>query len=226
MPAKKPLITAWSYSRLSTYRTCPRQFKYKAIDRLPEPPAPALERGIAMHKALEDFVRGKVTKLPADIRHVSKNLRAYKRAGADVEIELCFNSKWERTGWFDRDAWVRIKIDLQLIGMAKVELIDHKTGKVNPERHTEQLELYALAALIAVRERDVASTGVWYVDHEDRPRWLALFERSAPMLRREKQRWKDTVAPLMRDRKFKPTPGYACRWCAFSKAKGGPCEAA
>lgn len=225
MPVKKPLVTAWSYSRWSTYRTCPRQFRYKVIDRLPEPPSPVLERGIAIHTALEKFVRGSLTKLPADVRHVSTNLRKYKRIGADPEVEVCFNSKWERTGWFDHDAWLRIKIDLKCVVDERVELIDHKTGKVNPERHTEQLELYALAALLTVPERDVASTGVWYVDHEDRPRWLALYERSAATIRREKARWRATIKPMMTDRTFKPKPGYPCRWCAYSKTKGGPCEA-
>jgi len=54
-------LKAWSYSKFSCYKTCPFQFKCKYIDKLKEPPAPPLVRGIAIHQECEDFLNGETS---------------------------------------------------------------------------------------------------------------------------------------------------------------------
>ncbi|QBI18261.1 PD-(D/E)XK nuclease family protein [Egibacter rhizosphaerae] len=42
-----------SFSRVDTYRRCPRQYRYAYIDKLPQPPSPHLSFGSSVHGALE-----------------------------------------------------------------------------------------------------------------------------------------------------------------------------
>jgi len=42
-----------SYSRFSTYQTCPQQYKLQYVDRIPVPTAPELVFGAAVHEALK-----------------------------------------------------------------------------------------------------------------------------------------------------------------------------
>jgi putative RecB family exonuclease len=44
-----------SASRIGDFTTCPLLFRFRTIDRIPEPPAPAAIMGTLMHTALEDL---------------------------------------------------------------------------------------------------------------------------------------------------------------------------
>jgi len=62
--AAPPHRPALSPSRAKDYKTCPLMYRFRAIDRIPEPPAPAAVRGTLVHAALEQmFTR------PAADRH-------------------------------------------------------------------------------------------------------------------------------------------------------------
>ena len=47
------VLGALSPSRASDFRSCPLQFRFSVIDRLPEPPSPAASKGTLVHRALE-----------------------------------------------------------------------------------------------------------------------------------------------------------------------------
>lgn len=70
-PASPPLVdehgrVRLSFSRIDTYRRCPRQFRYAYIDRLPGRPAPALSFGTSIHGALERFYDRKLPTEPTE----------------------------------------------------------------------------------------------------------------------------------------------------------------
>ena len=48
-----PALGALSPSRASDFTTCPLLYRYRAIDRLPEPPSSAAARGTLIHQVLE-----------------------------------------------------------------------------------------------------------------------------------------------------------------------------
>jgi putative RecB family exonuclease len=48
-----PVIGSLSPSRASDFKTCPLLYRYRSIDRLPEPPSPAAVRGTLVHAVLE-----------------------------------------------------------------------------------------------------------------------------------------------------------------------------
>ena len=50
-----PALGALSPSRASDFTTCPLLYRYRAIDRLPEPPSAAAARGTLVHEVLESI---------------------------------------------------------------------------------------------------------------------------------------------------------------------------
>lgn len=228
-------MIAWSYSRYALWARCPAAFRYKHVLRLPEEQSQAQMRGEQFHKALELYARTPAARrpprLPPELMKVAPRLEAIRKTGRPAaEGELAFTRDWKTTSWFGRDVYCRVKADLiYRPHEGAVVVIDHKTGRVKPEEHEEQVSLYALAVMIAF-ERELTeqvSAGLWYVDHEEEPRLVSIYE--APFKRHVKslsKKWDRKVAGLQADTKFRPTPSrHACRWCAFGASKGGPCTA-
>lgn len=68
-PSRPPLLdrdgrVRLSFSRVDTYQTCPRKFRYAYIDRLPTEPSPHLSFGSSIHAALEAFYDRKLPRCP------------------------------------------------------------------------------------------------------------------------------------------------------------------
>jgi RecB family exonuclease len=226
--ADKPRpVTAYSHSRIACYETCPAQFKYRNILKLPEQKSPQMLRGQQAHELLEAHVRApRATRLPNEFSHLRAELARARKAGAIPERKLAFSKDWELLGWFDPPVRLRVGIDLWWpLKPRAVRLVDYKTGRAKPEEHTDQLGLYALAAFMVDPALETVETRPWYVDHHPRPVILSLFDRShvAGLLARWTRRGEATIA----DRKYAATPSSrACGWCPFSKFRGGPCVSA
>ena len=47
------MVAALSPSRASDFMQCPLLYRFRVIDRLPEPPSPAAARGTLVHSVLE-----------------------------------------------------------------------------------------------------------------------------------------------------------------------------
>src|SRR6516225_8726827 len=52
-PPERPLGPSLSPSRAGDFLTCPLLYRFRVIDRLPEPPSPAAVRGTLVHAVLE-----------------------------------------------------------------------------------------------------------------------------------------------------------------------------
>ncbi len=70
-PTAPPLTDAQgrirlSFSRIDTYRTCPRKFRFRYVDRLPTLPSPHLSFGTSIHGALEAFHDRKLPEQPTE----------------------------------------------------------------------------------------------------------------------------------------------------------------
>lgn len=235
----KPLVS-WSFSRYSDYKKCPLFFKLKHLDKIAEPGNAAMARGSAIHTLAEEYLKGKLVKLPPELKLFApefKELRAvYKKrlSGMVVEDTWAFTNTWNKTLWNDWvGCWVRIKLDCShIIGGPGGKLMvvrDWKTGKFRDdknEEYVEQLELYALAALILhpyleeVRpELDYLDAGVIYPP-ADKP--LIFTQADVPRL---KKLWAARVKPMFVDKRFAPRPNSLCRFCFYGQSgieKGGP----
>lgn len=231
-------MIAWSYSRYDLHRRCPKAFKYKHLDKLPEPSSEAMARGNSVHKLLEKYVllrhEGKKPPMlkvkgsnPWDGKLIQPFLSTAVKPDTRSEQQIAFDAKWQLCDWRDWDrCYLRVQVDLSYYPrMNENVTVDYKTGKVKPEEHEEQLTLYALTRMLLEPHLKKVTTGPWYVDHEAEPRLQSVFTGGAKKhVQRLKVYWDRAITPLQRDKKFKATPSpRACRWCPFGKSKGGPC---
>lgn len=214
-------ITAWSYSRLSTYQKCPRQFKYKVVDRLPEPPNPAFEKGNRLDKMAESFVLGKITGMPKELRPFAKEMRELKRQMATPQHDLSVARNWSpsySTDW--NRVWCRSKLDATVVHDRDAVVIDYKTGRIYEDAHEMQGKLYATCAFAHFPDVQTVDVEFWYFDQDA----TLPFSYERAEFDGLKKYWEKAVLPMFRDRRYEPNPGDACLWCPFSKSKNGPCE--
>lgn len=220
-------ITAWSFSRWWQHQTCALQFKFKHIDKIPEEgKGPALIRGDFIHKGIERYLKKITRGLPRDEKTNYGPLEAfYKKLRARsplVELELAFDVEWREVPWFDKSVWFRAKIDAAINEHPDiVEIFDHKSGREKPGEHALQLETYAIIAPTRWRAAGEIQASMLYVD-QGKP-VLSVFHYVE--IDRLRKRWQKRVAPMFKDKTFKPTPGFHCKWCVYSKHKKGPCHA-
>jgi len=244
-------VKSWSFSRWSDYENCPAKFKYKYIDRLPEPPNPAMARGNVMHKMAELYVKGESitrAKLKDDrgnflctaaefstfhkewksiLKRFKDQFDDLKEVGAQTEISWAFTKDWQsETRWNDwARAWVRIKVDCYDYDpdTETVRVIDYKTGKQR-DSHLDQLSLYAIAAFLVFPKAKTVEAILVYFDTEGVEEAVRkeTFHRKA--LGTLKRTWAKRTRAMLTDREFKATPNYLCKWCHYRASNGGPCE--
>jgi RecB family exonuclease len=234
----KPL-TSWSFSRYNDYKKCPFLFKCKHLQGIKEPPNQAMERGTAIHTMAEDYTKGKLPKLPAELGNFSdefKELRKmYKgnRNSMIVEDNWAFKADWSETVWNDwGGCWLRVKMDAAFTISDVLHIIDHKTGKNRDYKNAEYLEQCELYAAVGLHRNPLvveARPRLWYLDEgtlypedndtlvytqEDKPRLLKL--------------WEKRVKPMFNDKTFRATPNNDCKWCHYRKDNaangGGQCK--
>lgn len=221
-------ITAWSYSRLSTWETCPLQAKLKFIDRLKEPDSPAMQRGHKMHEDISKYLQGKAEGLPREaFQHprIESMFGELAQFGKDliVEQQWGFNANWQPTGWFGADTWFRSILDVGVIyddmtGCA----LDWKTGR-RYGSNMDQMKSQAVAMFEKYKPLKEVEVRLAYIDTAagDDPFEIADIKRHETAS--IKADFEKRVGRMMNDQIFAPRPNDKCRFCAFGKDKGGQC---
>lgn len=203
------------------YDNCPASFKYKHLDKLPDPPSPAMARGDAIHKSAAAYISGTTPQLAPELERFAP-LMSELRALPDkvVEQQWGFTAKWRSTGWFGKDTWLRVILDAGVVypdGTADV--VDHKTGK-RYGSNDDQMELFGLVTMCRFPSVRHVTTRLWYIDTGDEE----VAEFTADDAEKLKAKWEQRVKPMFTDTVFAPRPNDKCRWCAFSRSKNGPCK--
>ena len=237
-------IKAWSFSRYSAYQLCPLKAKLQFIDNLKQPPNVAMKRGADVHDQCEAYIKGQLSRIPPECKAFSKEFKMlrkqYKKAinGMVVEDTWAFTKKWEETQWDDWvHCWVRIKLDCAHHEDIETLIVsDWKTGKFRPDKnedYVEQLELYALAALLLHEHIEVVKPRLVYLDAkviypelESKDEARLTFVRAD--IDRLKRLWTKRIRPMLSDKKFAPRPNFTCQWCHFRNSNasngGGQCK--
>lgn len=246
------IVKAWSPSLLESYEACPRRAKLERIDKLCpkcfkgrlkgfEAPVcdtckanieqpPPLVRGTLIHGMAESFITGREVGLPEELGLVGKVLSklklGYKKRLVRVEVELAVDWRWKPVSWFDKSAWLRTKLDaLHFLSPKSAEVTDWKTGRYKPDSagYSDQLHIYATAAMSTFDLMDSVSARLVFTDSGEvveKPEGTV----TRATLEQSKKTWAKRALPLFKDKRFAPTPSMACRWCSYSRNKGGPCE--
>lgn len=209
-------MTSWSLSKLGTFEKCPAKYKYRYLDKLVDPPGPSAARGTAIHATVEQYMLTKAP-LPEEFSHYTSFLDNVVAAGGLPEVKLAVDEEWQPTDF--SSGWLRAVLDALIIQENSAILYDWKTGKEYDD-HYDQKQLYALCVFSHYPEvQEVRSVHV-YVDHGKNTE--RTYHRSnVPAMQSQ---WNERARKLLTAESFYPNPNYGCRWCSYSRSKGGPCK--
>lgn len=155
-------MPAWSFSSLTAYETCPRQYLHtRVLKSVVEPQGEAAALGEKMHKQLEERALGRAP-LPALTQHLESIVaQIVARPGKLlVEQQLAITAGLEPCDWWDKAAWCRGIVDIGVVGHSRGFMGDWKTGKRKPG--STQLMLFAALGMQHYPELErVTSTFIW-----------------------------------------------------------------
>lgn len=210
----------WSLSALGTFEKCAFKYKLKYIERLEENRSASASRGVGNHSLVEEFLKGTITSLPAELSYYQGFLTGLKQHEIYPEHVITLNRKWESVPKDSPEIWYKGVLDLKLIESTEAAVVyDWKTGKIYPD-HDDQKSIYSIGvfsehpSLFSVRAVHV------YLDlgqnrektyHRDQVYSMRFF-------------WERRVEKLERAPEYIPNPGFHCRWCSYSRANKGPCK--
>ena len=135
---------AWSYTALSDFTNCPKQFYHKRVLKdVREEQSEQMLWGNQVHKAFEMFV-GHGQALPDMLKDHKPYLTELAAQGTErfTEKKVALNLRGQPCGFFDKDVWWRGVLDYHCIDQSVVDIVDYKTGKRKPD--FRQLHLFAL----------------------------------------------------------------------------------
>lgn len=217
MSYKKPF--AWSFSALSAFETCPRQFQeMRLLKRWPDPPGEAQQFGVLVHEYAENRIK-KGTPLPSFLNHIEPVIRSleFSKGELQSEYKYALNSQFKPVEFFARDAWVRAVGDVVKVHEDRALALDWKSGKFR--EGDDQLKLQS-SVMFAVYPH-VQKIGVMYVWIKDKKTTSRTFERAdVPAI------WQEFLPrvkrmELARDNDdYPPKPSGLCRkWCAVASCE-------
>lgn len=221
-----PKQTRWSFSAVSGHEKCPLQFRFRRIDRLPEPQLPHMQRGLDMHEALGRYLQSGQRMDDAPFKpewYPTLDVIIASTTRRFIEAKICFNKDWHRVEAKAADLWLTMILDLLVVdtnGGALV--IDFKTGKVYAE-HKTQGKLYALGVLLADPTIQEVSVGCWYLDlpvSKGTPPTDIYNRDDIPHL---KESFRDYTQAFFADDTYPARPSPLCGWCHFRASNKGPC---
>jgi CRISPR/Cas system-associated exonuclease Cas4 (RecB family) len=226
-------LTQWSPSRLFLYETCHLRAKFKHVDKLPEKPNEYASRGIEIHGQAERYIKGIDNEISWDLVQVKPKLDYLRKLYAldlvDTEVSIPLKRDWTLgASWRDDpEVWVRMQIDVLEVSADKKEadVIDWKTGKYHPDnqQYKDQLALYCVATLCAIPWIEKVTSQLCFIDHGK------VVKKPEGVLHRKdlqaaKDYWENRTLPMLTDEKFEPKPGGHCKYCPYTRKRGGPCE--
>ncbi len=214
-----------SYSGLSLYRKCPKAWADTYIAGNRSPSGPAAQRGVEIHKRLEDFFGGGKYPTLAVLSPWRNYMLHLREAGNfTAECQWGANAQWVPEP-FESASHVRGALDLGVHAPSDdtMDIYDWKTGRVYPE-HVKQGEFYAALALTQQPDAQLFNARFVYIDA---PTKVAEWTYTRPEVEVIRDALDAEIHVLRLDSEYLPTPSNnACQWCSLSWRKGGTCREA
>jgi hypothetical protein len=212
----------WGFSKWDSFNGCPAKFKYTFVEKRKEGNAssPAMERGSKMHDNIESYLNGWAKDLIKDNEGFREAFDALKLKDYHAEQAMGIDKDWNHLpDWFDKRTWLRVKMDAYFVEDNKGTAIDFKSGKYRVPS-VEQVELYAIALHAKIPTLTEVTAEFWYLDTGE------IYDRTytPEQLLQLRKKYEGYATRMYNEVLFTPSPSNGCRWCAFSKTKGGPCK--
>ncbi len=229
-PRIRQKINYLSYSQLSTFMTCPLQYRYRYILRIPVPPSAALSFGETIHKVMYEFYMRKHRTKQDLLRLLDTHWSRVGYGDKKYEEKMKRHGRELLEGYFDKGYDSKViptgleepfklkitptltlggKIDrIDTLPDGTVEIIDYKTGTAPKARNPKkdlQLTVYAMAG-------GSKKVIVSFYFFEDQAKVSAT--RTKEQLAEAKDEIAKRADEISRS-DFRPTPGKYCDFCEF-----------
>lgn len=200
----------WSYTALTAFETCPKQFFHTRIAKdVQQSFGPEADWGNRVHKALEEYLRDGKPLITGTTQHQGMADRFKGAPGTlFVEQELPITASFTPCGWWDKTVWCRGKADVLIRNGSKLFIGDWKTGKMKED--ADQLRLFS--ALGMHHYPEVSECTVAYLWLKDNKLTAAKFTRDdLPKI------WNDFIPRVAAMEKaaatgdYPPRPSGLCR---------------
>ena len=243
-PEIKPIrqaVTYLSYSQLDTFMTCPLQYRYRYILRIPVPPSAALSFGDTMHKTIRAFyelVKKGTHPTKQDLLRLlddhwsrigygdKKYEEKMKRHGRELLIGFYAKGYDPKVVPTSLEETFKLKITPTLTLGGKIdridtlkdgtiEIIDYKTGQAPKTRDPKkdlQLTVYAMAGGLASPVGGSEKVIVSFYFFEDQTKISAT--RAKEQLSQARKDIANIADEISRS-DFRATPGKYCDFCEF-----------
>jgi len=233
---QKNPITNFSYSQIETYNTCPLQYKYQYILRLPTQTTAPLAFGNTIHKTLQRFYQEFLQDNKIDRE---KLIEIFKESwipigyqSADHEKDKKLNGEKILNDFFDkfhnqklriialeRNFKIKLRDDIFIVGKIDridyvndktLEIIDYKTGRKPDDKKLKknvQLSIYAMAS----DSNKELILSLYYLEEMEK----VSFKKSDLDIPEVKEKITETIDEIKTSSfEARPNPSY-CKFCPF-----------
>jgi hypothetical protein len=192
-------MDSWTYSRLSAFETCPKQYFHTKVNKdVIEGDTAATLWGKKVHTAFENRIE-KDEPLPEGMQHWQSIADKFARLPGEklVEYQFAIDKNFQPAEW--GSSWSRGIADLVVRHKKKVLIADWKTGKRKP---TEQLDLYAGYIMAHWPDTEVIQTAfVWLKESKMTKKTMGaeavpiIWQRFIPRVRRMERAYEQDTWP-------------------------------
>ena len=212
----KPLV--YSYTLLKTADTCLYKCFRQYVKRdLPFDKTPEIDWGNKVHEAMEYRLGGKP--LPAGMQHWEPLAVVYVERQARPEKKTGITKDGKPTGFFDKDVWLRCKIDATMLRNTAVFISDFKTGSSRYEDPFE-LEIQALTLKAAIPQIDRIAGHYAYLKENKIGQTHDLSDFNATWAKINNK--VEVIEDAMASGEWPKTKNPLCGWCACIDCEHNP----
>ena len=223
-------VSAWSPTLVDKFESCRYQVFLGKVKKIKQDSGEAANRGIKVHDMAEAYVNGSVGDMPEELKKFRtrfENLREDYAAGiVTLEQDWGYTIDWEPCGFFDKNVWLRIKLDACWFSdipenAEYAVVIDYKTGKKfgNELKHGFQGLVYAIGTFMRYPKLNRIETEFWYLDKGEELKKVYNRAELQVFLPRITARGKKITSC----KDFYPDPSPRnCRFCYYRES--GDCE--
>lgn len=203
---------AWSYSKMTGFETCPKQYYHvNVLKEYPFEETASTRYGNEFHKAAELYIKDGQA-LPGKFAGFEPVLASLRDKPGDkhCELKLGLTAEREPCSFFAKNVWFRGIVDLLILDGDRAFIVDYKTGKSAKYADPDQLELMALAVFAHYPQVKVAKAGLVFVIAD-------AFVKESYELDSKQERWARWVTRYAAMEKahetdvFNPRPSGLCR---------------